>query len=131
MTAPLVLVCDDTKNIAQSIVIMLQAEGYRGLAVTSALEAVSLARKEKPSLILMDIMMPGMDGSTAAEAMRDHDELQGIPIVLLSALPEDEVRTRAEECGAKGFLTKPFTKQSLLGAVARHVPAPGMNPQKA
>jgi CheY-like chemotaxis protein len=124
MTAPLILVCDDTRNIAQSIAVMLQAEGYRASVASSALEAVGLARKERPSLILMDIMMPGMDGAMASEAMHDLEELRGVPIILLSAIPEDELRARAEECGAQGFLTKPFTKATLLEAVRRHAPAP-------
>ena len=131
MISPFILVCDDTKNIAQSILLMLQAEGYRALAAVSALECVAMARKEKPSLILMDIMMPGMDGAMACEAMRDHEELSGIPIVLLSAMPEDEVRARAEECGAKGYLTKPFSKRSLLEGVGKHVPLPKKDGQPA
>lgn len=122
MADPLILVCDDMKNIVQSILLMLQTEGYRARAAASALECVSLARKEKPALILMDVMMPGMDGAMASELMRDNDELQDIPIVLLSAMPEDDLRARAQECGAKGYLTKPFTKQSLLQAVRGHLP---------
>ena len=115
--APLVLVVDDTQNIASSIVYILQSAGFRASMANSALECVSKARAEHPSLIVMDIMMPGMDGSTAAGIMQDTPELQGIPVVLLSAMPEDEVRDRARESGAVDWLTKPFRRDNLLKKV--------------
>jgi CheY-like chemotaxis protein len=122
--APLVLVCDDTRPIAASIVLLLQSAGYRAQPSGDALDAVSIARKDRPALILMDIMMPGLDGATASELMREYPELEGIPIVLLSAMPEEEVRTRAQACGAVGYLLKPFRKGGLLETVRRWVPDP-------
>ena len=122
--APLILVCDDSKNIAQSIVFMLQGAGYRAEWAPSAMDCVSRARKVRPALILMDIMMPGMDGAMASELMGQYPELSGIPVMLLSALPEDEVRAKAHEAGAVDFLCKPFKKDTLLGTVRRWVPDP-------
>lgn len=116
---PLILVCDDSRNIANSIVIMLQNAGYRATAVGNALEAVGAARRERPALLLMDIMMPGMDGAMASDLMRDSAELASIPIVLISAMMEDEVKAKAEEAGVAGWLTKPFRKDDLLAAVGR------------
>ena len=114
---PLILVVDDTKNIAMSIVHILQSAGYRAVAANSALECVSKARSEHPNLILMDIMMPGMDGSTATAVMQDTAELQGIPVVLLSAMPVEEVKQRALDAGAVDYLTKPFRREGLLRVV--------------
>ena len=122
--APLILVCDDTKNIAQSIVFMLQGAGYRAEWAPDAMTCVGRARKERPALILMDIMMPGMDGAMASELMGQYPELEGIPVVLLSAMPEDEVRAKAHEAGAVDFLCKPFKKDTLLGTVRRWAPDP-------
>jgi len=116
-TKPFVLVCDDNRPIAQAIVFMLQGAGYRAEAVTSALDCVALARRDTPNLIIMDIMMPGMDGATASGLMKDVPEIEGVPVVLLSAMPEDQVRVRAEDAGAAGYLLKPYRKDVLLGVV--------------
>ena len=129
MTQPLILVCDDTANIAQLISYHLQAEGYKVHLTSTALEAFSLARKEPPSLILMDVMMPGMDGAMASELMHDAPGLGGVPVVLVSAMPEDELRDRAQACGVQGYLTKPFTKQTLLDTVRKHARVPIPHPQ--
>ena len=123
-TAPLVLICDDAKAIGQSIVFMLQSAGYRSQWAPAALECVGMARKEHPALILMDIMMPGMDGAMASELMQQYPELEGIPIILVSALPEEEIRAKAHDAGAVDFLCKPFRKETLLAAVRRWVPDP-------
>jgi len=128
---PLVLVCDDAKNIAHSIVFMLQGAGYRAQWAPDALECLHMARKERPSLILMDIMMPGMDGAMASELMAQYPELEGIPVVLVSAMPEDEVRAKAHDAGAVDFLCKPFKKDTLLATVRRWAPEPGVPPAVA
>ena len=116
-TKPFVLVCDDTRAIANAIVFMLQGAGYRAQAVDAALDCVALARKDTPDLIIMDIMMPGMDGATATGLMKDVPEIDGIPVILLSAMPEDQVRICAEDAGAAGFLLKPYRKETLLNVV--------------
>lgn len=128
MTQPLILVCDDTANIAGIISLHLQADGYRVALTSTALEAFSLARKEPPALILMDVMMPGMDGAMASELMHNAPGLEGVPVVLVSAMPEDELRNRVQECGVQGHLAKPFTKQTLLDTVRKHARVPISRP---
>jgi CheY-like chemotaxis protein len=128
---PLILVCDDMKNIAQSIIFILQGAGYRAQWAPAALECLHMARKERPGLILMDIMMPGMDGAMASELMGQNPELEGIPVVLLSAMPEDEVRAKAHEAGAVDFLCKPFKKDTLLATIRRWAPDPSVPPAVA
>jgi CheY-like chemotaxis protein len=118
---PFVLVCDDNRAIAQSLVYTLQTAGYRAQSVSAALDCVALARKDRPALIIMDIMMPGMDGATASGLMKDVPEIEGVPVILLSAMPEDEVRVRAEDAGAAGYLLKPYRKDTLLGCVREWV----------
>jgi len=131
MNSPLILVCDDTRPIAASLVHMLQAAGYRAQAVHGAMECVNAARKEAPALILMDIMMPGMDGATASELMRETPQLQGIPVVMLSAMSEEQVREKAREAGAVDYLCKPFRKDGLLEVVRRWVSDPVRSPSEA
>lgn len=124
MDEPAILVCDDHRPIAQAIAHTLRTHGFRPLLAANALEAVSLARKELPRLILMDVMMPGLDGAMAAELLHDAPGLENVPVVLLSAMPEEELRVRAAECGARGWLAKPFTQAGLLEAVRSHLGSP-------
>jgi len=116
-TKPLILVCDDNKPISQLIVFVLQKAGYRAQAVSSALDCVAAARRTRPDAILMDIVMPGMDGATASGLMKDIPELAGVPIVLLSAMPQDHVKDRLEDADVKGYLLKPFRITDLLDLV--------------
>lgn len=118
-TKPFVLICDDNRAIRESLVVILTTAGYRAKGVDSALDCVAVARREHPDMIIMDIMMPGMDGSTAAGLMKDVPEIEGVPVVLLSAMPEDQVKVRAEDAGAAGYLLKPYRKNVLLETVSR------------
>ena len=68
-------------------------------------------------MILMDVMMPGLDGATAAGSFQDTPELQGIPIVLMSAMEEDALRERAKDAGAVDYLVKPFRREKLLSLI--------------
>lgn len=120
-TKPFILVCDDTRAIRESLVVILTHAGYQAEGVDSALDCVAVARKRHPDMIIMDIMMPGMDGATASGLMKDVPEIEGIPVVLLSAMPEDQVRVKAEDAGAAGYLLKPYRKSVLLECVERCV----------
>ena len=122
--APKILVCDDTASVGRAVVVLLGTAGYRAQAAASALECVSLARAERPALILMDVMMPGMDGAFAAGIFRDEPELEGIPIVLFSAMPPDELAAAAAEVGAVGWLAKPFKRDELVALVRTHAGGP-------
>lgn len=127
---PFILVCDDNQPIARSIVFLLERAGYRAQAVSSVLDCVAVARQTPPSLILMDVMMPGMDGATATELMKDIPGVESVPIVLVSALPEALLKERAREAGAADYLPKPFRKDRLLDVVhcctAAPAPANGL-----
>jgi CheY-like chemotaxis protein len=118
-TKPFILVCDDTRAIRESLVVILSHAGYRAQGVDSALDCVAVARKDHPDMIIMDIMMPGMDGATASGLMKDVPEIEGVPVVLLSAMPEDQVQIKAEDAGAVGYLLKPYRKNVLLECVER------------
>jgi CheY-like chemotaxis protein len=117
--APLVLVCDDDRTIQSVVRTLLEAEGFRVLAAQNALEGVSLVRRERPVLILMDILMPDLDGTTASDLLREIPEFASIPVVLLSALPREEIVERMRETGAVAFLEKPFRRKQLLDVVGR------------
>jgi two-component system sensor histidine kinase ChiS len=123
-TSPLIVVCDDNAHVAQSVEVLLQAAGYRTRSATDALQCVALVRKERPAMILMDIMMPGLDGAQAAALLHDEPEFAELRVALFSALPEDVVRAAVEESGAVGWLPKPFRKDELLAFVRKHAGDP-------
>ena len=97
-----VLICDDQPDIVNALKIYLTPEGYRLLTAYTGLEAVELARREELSLILMDVMMPGMDGITATARIR---EFSNVPIIFLTAKSETEDLVLGLNLGADDYIT--------------------------
>jgi CheY-like chemotaxis protein len=118
MKNPLVLVVDDDPDILDAICDILQAEGYRVERARHGLEALERVAARRPDLILLDLMMPVMDGVAFAQALRDRKMYEGLPIVVISA---DGNPQRAAAVGAQVYLAKPFDIDALLGAVSRLV----------
>lgn len=119
-----ILICDDNEGIANSIVFFLKRAGYLARAVHSALDCVAVARRNRPDMILTDIMMPGMDGATVSGLLREVPGIEDVPIVLLSAMSDSQVRKCAEEAGASDYILKPFRKDLLLEVVQRCLSIP-------
>ena len=109
-----VLICDDQPDIVNALKIYLTPEGYRLLTAYTGLEAVELARREELSLILMDVMMPGMDGITATARIR---EFSNVPIIFLTAKSETEDLVLGLNMGADDYITKPFVPVEVLARV--------------
>ena len=109
-----VLGCDDQPDIVTALKIYLTPEGYRLLTAYTGLEAVELARREELSLILMDVMMPGMDGITATARIR---EFSNVPIIFLTAKSETEDLVLGLNMGADDYITKPFVPVEVLARV--------------
>jgi two-component system, chemotaxis family, chemotaxis protein CheY len=112
---PLVLVVDDDPDILEAICDILEAEGYRVARARNGLEGLSRVGEERPGVILLDLMMPVMDGLAFAEALRARAGGEEIPILVISA---DSNPQRAEAIRARGFLAKPFDIEVLLSQVA-------------
>ena len=112
MKAPLVLVVDDDPDILDAICDIVAAEGYRVVRARNGVEALERVGEERPDIILLDLMMPVMDGLTFAGALRERYGFHGIPIVVISA---DGNPARASSVGAAGYLAKPFAIDALLG----------------
>ena len=109
-----ILVCDDEKDIVSALEIYLSAEGYEVLHAYSGKELLSLLRHEEVQLILLDIMMPEMDGLTAMAKIR---ESSNVPIILLSAKSEDTDKILGLNIGADDYVTKPFNPVEVLARV--------------
>lgn len=114
-----VLVVDDEPFMVRLIGIVLERDGYEMLHAANGREAVDLARREIPNLIIMDGMMPQMDGLAALRQLKQEEATRGIPVILLTANPNRFSREDAVSSGATVFLTKPFSPTQLLGEIRR------------
>ena len=109
-----ILVVDDDPNIAQLVRLYLEKEGYAVTVVARGDEAVAAFQKNPPSLILLDIMLPGMDGWQVCRAIR---QSSNIPIIMLSAKDETFDKVLGLELGADDYITKPFEGKELVARV--------------
>lgn len=109
-----ILVCDDEKDIASALKIYLSMGDYTVLEAYNGREAVELARKEEPHLILLDVMMPQMDG---VEALRRIRAFSNVPVILLTAKSEEEDKILGLNEGADDYVTKPFQPMEVLARV--------------
>lgn len=114
MTEFTVLVADDDKEIREGIEIYLKNEGYRVLKAEDGVETLALLAANEVHLLILDIMMPNMDGITATFKIR---ELQNIPIIMLSAKAEDSDKIHGLSVGADDYVTKPFHPLELMARV--------------
>lgn len=118
MSQPTILVCDDNVDIVSAIEIYLTAENYRVLKAYDGLQALELLAQHEVSLILMDVMMPRMDGIRATMRIR---EQKNIPIIILSAKSEEVDKVLGLNVGADDYVTKPFSPLELLARVKSHL----------
>lgn len=109
-----VLICDDQKDIVNALKIYLTPEGYRLFEAFTGLEALEVLRREDIHLVLLDIMMPGMDGITAAAKIR---EFSNVPIIFLTAKSETEDMVLGLNVGGDDYITKPFVPLEVLARV--------------
>ncbi len=109
-----ILVVDDDPNIARLVSLYLEKEGYQVLVETRGDTAVSAFRKDPPSLMLLDIMLPGMDGWQVCRTIR---QFSNIPIIMLSAKDETFDKVLGLELGADDYVTKPFEGKELVARV--------------
>ena len=109
-----ILVCDDDKEIVDAIDIYLSQEGYHILKAYDGLQAIEIMKKEEVHLILLDIMMPNLDGIRATRKIR---ETSSVPIIMLSAKSEDVDMILGLNIGADDYITKPFNPLELIARV--------------
>ena len=109
-----IMIVDDEKRLVSLVESYLIQEGYRVISANNGKEALPIASREKPDLIILDIMMPEMDGY---EFMRTHRTEMDTPIILLTARVDDEERVIGLELGADDYITKPFRPRELVARV--------------
>ena len=113
-----ILIVDDEENIRSVLKGMLEKD-YDILEAGDGSEAVNIACSQKPDLIFMDILMPGTDGYTACNKIKEASATRQIPVVMLTAIGHQLNRELARKVGADDYITKPFKKEGLIDAVKR------------
>jgi signal transduction histidine kinase len=114
---PEVLIAEDSLTQAEKLKYLLEEQDYAVTAVTNGKQALEAARKHPPSLIISDIVMPEMDGHTLCKEIKADKTLQNIPVILLTSLSGVEEVLKALECGADGFIRKPYEASELLSRI--------------
>jgi EAL domain-containing protein (putative c-di-GMP-specific phosphodiesterase class I)/FixJ family two-component response regulator len=107
------LIVDDEPQVRKLLETLLHHEGYQTVSASSGEEALQVVAQQAPDLILLDIMMPGMDGYEVASQLKSDDATAGIPIIMLSALSDPGARVSGLESGAEEFLSKPIERIEL------------------
>ncbi|HET9960332.1 MAG TPA: response regulator [Polyangiaceae bacterium] len=120
-----ILVCEDQDSIRKMIEALVQARGHEVMAVSSGVKALDVAATSPPDLVLLDLMLPGpFDGFEVCRRLRSDPTTQAIPVVIISALDDDDSRARATQAGAAAYYTKPFSPIALLKEIERLRVAP-------
>ena len=113
-----ILIVDDEPNIRLLVGNLLGGD-YDVLEASNGVEALHIARRQSPDLILMNIMMPNMDGYSACYAIKNDDLTSKIPVVMVTAVGQELNRMFAQQVGADGYITKPFQAKDLLDTIGR------------
>jgi DNA-binding response OmpR family regulator len=108
-----VLVCDDEPYIVESVSYVVRKAGYEVVMAEDGMEALSMARQERPDLIFLDIMMPRLSGQEVCRQLKQDPDTKGAYIVMLTARGQEEDERRAMEMGADEFMTKPFSPRKM------------------
>jgi DNA-binding response OmpR family regulator len=112
-----ILVVDDEDDILHFLELVLKEKGYDVVTASNGHDALTAAQIEKPDLVLLDIMMPQMDGWEVLKLLRVDDETADIPVAMLSARTEAKDRVQGLQEGAIDYICKPFALQELLGKI--------------
>ena len=117
MTKGKILVVDDEQDMAKALMVRLKASGYHVVLASDSVEAFVKAGKEKPDLIILDIMIPGGGGFVVAERLKQSQTTHHIPIIFLTGISGGE--DRAYKVGASGYVMKPYHPEELMETIYR------------
>lgn len=112
-----ILVVDDEKNIVELVQYNLQREGYEVLVAYDGNEALSVTHTQKPDLIVLDVMLPGMDGLEVCRRLSQDEQTRNIPVIMLSARADELDKVLGLELGADDYVTKPFSPRELVARI--------------
>lgn len=116
-----VMVIDDSKTIRRTAETLLQREGYEVITAVDGFEALSKIAETNPDIIFVDIMMPRLDGYQTCALIKNSQQYQNVPVVMLSSKDGLFDRAKGHIVGSNEYLTKPFSKDELIEAIRAHV----------
>lgn len=117
-----ILVVEDEQTNREVAEVILRNQGFEILTAANGQEALEIARAERPDLIIMDILMPILDGLSATRQLKADAATSSIPILVVTAKASHSDRDAADAAGSDGFLTKPYRNKTLVEAVRRFLP---------
>lgn len=117
-----ILLVEDEKNIILGVRTCLDAVGYQVEVVEDGEAALAAVRREKPDLMLLDLLLPKVDGFEVLSVLKSDDKNKDIPIIVLTAKAGEEDRQRASDLGANAYMTKPFRPQELWDILKKYLP---------
>ena len=114
-----ILIVDDEKQLVSLVSLHMKMSGYEVLSAKDGEEALAIAREEAPDLIILDLMLPKMDGWEVCKRLRTESNIGDIPVIMLTARSEAGDKLKGFECGADDYVTKPFSPRELVARVKR------------
>jgi DNA-binding response OmpR family regulator len=112
-----ILIVDDEKDIVKMLEYNLKKEGFRTLSARNGEDAIELARKESPDLLILDLMLPGIDGLEVCKTLKKDQNTSSMPIIMLTAKAQESDKIVGLELGADDYMTKPFSPRELVARV--------------
>ena len=114
-----ILIAEDEPNIVLSLEFLLKESGYEVAVARDGAEALTLAAAWRPDLVVLDVMLPSVNGFEVCQRLRDNQELKGVKILMLTARGRESEAEKGMAAGAHAYMTKPFATKELIRAVAK------------
>jgi len=121
MTKKRILLVDDEVQLVEMMKMRLEANNYEIITAYDGQEALEKARNEKPDLIILDLMLPKLDGYTVCRMLKFDEKYKSIPIVMFTARVQESDKKMGQEVGADAYITKPFDPQALLSKIKEFI----------
>lgn len=122
-----ILLVDDEVQLVEMVKMRIEASGYDVICAYDGQQALQMAKKEKPDLIILDLMLPKMDGYKVCGLLKNDSRYSKIPIIMFTARAQEEDFLLGKELGAEAFITKPFEPNILLGKIKELIGEQGKN----
>ncbi len=121
MSQTKILIVDDEADLVETIQFALELEGYNVLVASNGEEGLNIARQEKPDIILLDLMLPKLDGYKVCRLLKFDERYKSIPILMLTAKTQEKDKILGKETGANEYITKPFDMDELMAKIKSYL----------
>ncbi len=118
-----IMIIDDSKTIRRSAESLLAREGWQVITAIDGFDALAKVVEHQPHIVFVDIMMPRLDGYQTCALIKNNAQFNKVPVIMLSSKDSIFDKAKGRVVGSEHYLTKPFTREDLLGTIKKHVPA--------